>query len=381
MRKSVIGAAMFAAIMSTSALHAGTAKQSEFGTLEDGREVSAITLDNGKVTATVITYGASLQSLEMPDRNGKRADVALGHDDMKGYIESPNYFGSTVGRFANRIAGGRFKLDKRTYQTPTNDGVNSLHGGTAGFDKVLWTVQSMKSGPEASVTLRYVSPDGDQGYPGNMTVDAIYSLNDANELRIEYRATTDKRTIANITNHAYWNLGGDGSAEGAMDHVLMIPADSYLPTDKGSIPTGKAQSVKGTAFDFRTPRAVGDRVRDASEQQLVFAKGYDHNWIVGDKVTTDQHLMAKMYDPASGRGFELWSNQPGLQFYSGNFLDATFSGKSGQLYRQGDAIVLEPQIFPDTPNQQGFPTATLDPGQTYHNVMTYRLSFDNPRKK
>lgn len=381
MRTSVIGVGLFAAIMSTSALQAGTAKQADFGELEDGRSVEAITLDNGKVTATVITYGASLYKLEMPGRDGKRADVVLGYPKLSDYIDEPQYIGSTVGRFANRLAYGRFKVDGRTYQTPVNDGVNSLHGGTAGFDKVLWTVQSMKSGPDASVTMRYISPDGDQGYPGNMTVDATYSLNDANELRIEYRATTDKRTIANITNHAYWNLAGEGSADGAMDHVLMIPAQTYLPTDKGSIPTGKKQRVEGTAFDFRTPHAVGERVRDASEQQLVYARGYDHNWIVGDKVTADQHLMAKMYDPASGRGFELWSNQPGLQFYSGNFLDATTSGKAGMLYREGDAIVLEPQIFPDTPNQSGFPTAILDPGQTYYNVMTYRLTFDNPKAK
>lgn len=381
MKGMILGLALGAALLAPVAAEAGTAKQTSFGKLEDGRQVDAITLDNGKVTATVITYGASLQALQMPDRNGKRADVVLGYPKIGEYIDEPQYFGSTVGRFANRIARGRFSLDGRTYQVPNNDGDNTLHGGTVGFDKVLWSVQSLQSGPTSSVTLRYVSPDGDQGYPGNMTVDAIYSLDDNNDLRIEYRATTDRRTIANITNHAYWNLSGEGSANGAMGHVLTIPAETYLPTDKGSIPTGEFRPVKGTAFDFRTPRAVGDRVRDASEEQLVFARGYDHNWVVGRQVTPDQHLMARLEDPVSGRAFELWSNQPGLQFYSGNFLDATTSGKNGQLFREGDAIVLEPQIFPDTPNRSSFGSAVLEPGQTYTNVMTYRLMTDQTAAK
>ncbi|MFW2349652.1 aldose epimerase family protein [Qipengyuania sp.] len=372
---------MVGAALSSSAALAATADRASFGKLEDGRAVEAVTLDNGTVSATVITYGASLQALEMPDREGKRADVVLGYAGIGQYVDQPQYFGSTVGRFANRIARGRFVLDKRTYQVPVNNGVNSLHGGTVGFDKALWTVQSIRNGPVASVTMRYVSPDGDQGYPGNMTVDATYSLDANNNLSIEYTATTDRRTIANVTNHTYWNLSGEGSAAGALGHILAIPADSYLPTDKGSIPTGEFAPVKGTAFDFRQPQTIGDRVRDASEDQLVFARGYDHNWVVGREVTSDEHLMARLYDPISGRGFELWSNQPGLQFYSGNFLDSTTSGKAGRLYREGDALVFEPQIFPDTPNQPGFPTAVLDPGQTYRNTMTYRLFVDGRARK
>lgn len=354
---------------------AAEAKRSSFGRLSDGREVASVTLSNRNgVQARVIAYGASLQSMLMPDRTGKVADVTIGYADIASYVDKPQYFGGTVGRFANRIARGRFSLDGRDYQVPVNNGENSLHGGTAGFDKVLWEVVRVTSGPTASVTLRYVSPDGDQGYPGTMTVEATYSLDEANALTIDYRATTDRPTIANITNHAYWNLAGEGAAGGAMGHLLTIPADTYLPTDAGAIPTGERATVRGTNFDFRTPRAVGDRVRDATDRQLVYGRGYDHNWIVGRAVTPDLHMMARVHEPVSGRGFELWSNQPGVQFYSGNFFDGTASGKAKKIYRMGDAIVLEPQIFPDAPNQRGFPTARLEPGQTYRNTMVYRFT-------
>ena len=374
MTKLAWGAAAAALVAATPALGA-EASQSTFGKMPDGRSVPAVTLTNANgISARVIALGATLQSVVMPDRDGKKADVALGYDNLADYIDQPQYFGSTVGRFANRLAGGRFKLDGKTWQTPINNGANALHGGTLGFDKVLWEVTSVKSGPTASVTLRYVSPDGDQGYPGTMTVDAIYSLDENNDLRIEYVATTDRPTIANITNHAYWNLSGEGSANGAMGHVVMIPAESYLPTDSGAIPTGEYRPVAGTVFDFRKPTAIGDRVRDASDEQIVFGRGYDHNWVIGRKVTADQHLMARVEDPASGRGFELWSNQPGLQMYSGNFFDATSHGKSKKIYRMGDALVMEPQIFPDAPNQKNFPDARLAPGGTYRNVMTYRLT-------
>lgn len=354
---------------------AATARRGTFGKMTDGRAVASVTLTNAHgVSATVVAYGAMLQALVMPDRAGRKADVILGYDNMADYIAKGQYFGATVGRFANRLAEGRFTLDGRSFQTPVNDGKNALHGGTVGFDKVLWDVVSVKDGPTASVTLRYVSRDGDQGYPGKMTVDATYALDERNNLTIEYVATSDAPTIANITNHSYWNLSGEGAANGAMGHRVTIPAQTYLPTDAGAIPTGDFKSVAGTVFDFRTSQTVGDRVRDARDQQIVFGRGYDHNWVIGRTVTRDQHLMAKVYDPASGRGFELWSNQPGLQFYSGNFLDGTTHGKANRIYREGDAIVMEPQIFPDAPNQKGFPNARLDPGQTYRNVMTYRLT-------
>ena len=375
MRKGMIalGAAAIALLASPSM--AATAKRGTFGKLPDGRAVASITLSNAKgVSATIIAYGASLQSVVLPDRHGKRADVALGYAKIDDYLSKPQYFGGTVGRFANRIAAGRFTLDGRDYRTPVNNGVNSLHGGTVGFDKVLWQVVSVASGPTASVTLRYVSADGDQGYPGTVSVDATYSLSESDALTIEYRASTDRATIANITNHAYWNLSGEGSSNGAMGTLVTIPAASYLPTDSGAIPTGEFRAVNGSAFDFRAPRAIGDRVRDAGDEQIVRGRGYDHNWVIGRTVTKDQHLMARAYDPASGRGFELWSNQPGLQFYSGNFLDGTSWGKSGKIYREGDAFVMEPQIFPDTPNQPKFGSARLAPGQTYRNVMTYRFT-------
>ena len=381
MAKLALGAAAAALVAATPAIGA-EATQSTFGTMADGRGVPAVKLSNGNgVEATVIALGATLQSVIMPDRNGKKADVALGYDNLQAYIDQPQYFGSTVGRFANRLAGGRFKLDGSTWQTPINNGANALHGGTLGFDKVLWSVTSVKSGPTASVTLRYVSPDGDQGYPGTMTVDATYSLDEKNHLTIEYVATSDRPTIANITNHAYWNLSGEGAANGAMGHVVTIPAETYLPTDSGAIPTGEYRSVADTVFDFRKPTAVGDRVRDASDEQIVFGRGYDHNWVIGRTVTADQHLMARVEDPASGRGFELWSNQPGLQMYSGNFFDATSHGKGKKIYRMGDAIVMEPQIFPDAPNQKDFPSARLAPGETYRNVMTYRLTTETKTKR
>lgn len=363
------------ASMVASPAFAAEAERGTFGKLPDGRGVPAVTLSNARgVSATIIAYGASLQSVVIPDRMGKRADVALGYADIADYLAKPQYFGGTVGRFANRLAKGRFVLDGKTYQTPVNNGVNALHGGNVGFDKVLWQVVDVKAGPIASVTLRYVSPDGDQGYPGTLTVEATYSLDEANALTIDYRATTDRPTIVNVTNHNYWNLSGEGSANGAMGTVVTIPANAYTPTDSGAIPIGEMRPVDGTVFDFRKPIAIGDRVRTAKDEQIVFGRGYDHNWVIGRSVTPTQHLMARAYDPASGRGFELWSNQPGLQFYSGNFLDGTTSGKSGRIYREGDAFVMEPQLFPDTPNQQKFGSARLEPGQVYHNVMTYRLS-------
>lgn len=379
---AVAVAAMTSGIAAAPA-HAGEAKRSTFGKLADGRAVPAVTLtnDNG-LSATIIAYGATLQSVMLPDASGKTVDVALGYDNIEAYVAKGEYFGSTVGRFANRLAKGRFTLDGKSYQTPVNNGENALHGGTAGFDKVLWEVVEAKSGADsAHVTLRHVSRNGEMGYPGTLTVLATYTLDDKNQLKIEYKATTDAVTIVNITNHAYWNLSGEGSANGAMGHLLTIPAETYLPTDAGAIPTGEYKRVEGTVFDFRQPTAVGDRVRDARDQQILFGRGYDHNWVVGRKVLKNEQLMARVSDPASGRGFELWSNQPGLQFYSGNFFDGTVVGKAGQIYRMGDAIVLEPQIFPDTPNQRDFGSARLAPGETYYNVMTYRFTTGTPAKR
>ena len=371
-------AALLAGLMLSAAASpalAAEAKRSTFGKMPDGRAVTAVTLTNARgVSARVIAYGAALQSVIMPDRAGKREDISVGYDSFQPYLDTPQYFGGTVGRVANRIAKGRFQFNGQTYNVPVNNGPNSLHGGTTGFDKVLWEVVDVKSGPTASVTLRYVSPDGDQGYPGTLTTLATYSLDEANQLTIEYKATTDAPTVVNISNHAYWNLAGAGSSRGAMGTVLTIPADRYTPTDATAIPLGRHAPVAGTPFDFRKPRAIGDRVRDGKSEQIVFGRGYDHNWVVGDAVTRTDHLMARASDPVSGRSFELWSNQPGLQFYSGNFLDGSTTGKGGKIMREGDAFVLEPQVFPDAVNQPGYPSVRLDPGQTYRNVMIYKLA-------
>jgi aldose 1-epimerase len=351
-----------------------------FGKLADGRAVEAITLRNAKgVRAAVINYGAALQSLVMPDRDGKLADVTLGYASLDGYLAKPEYFGATVGRFANRLADGKFTLDGKQYQTPRNDHGNALHGGELGFDKVLWEVVEVKRGDTASVCMRYVSKDGDQGYPGTLTVFATYSLNEANELRIEYTATTDRPTIANITNHAYWNLAGEGAAVGAMGHLLTIPADHYTPVNDKLIPTGELQPVADTVFDFRKPQPIGARVREARDPQIVYGKGYDHNFMIARDVAKEPRLVARVEEPTTGRGFELLSNQPALQFYSGNFLDGTVIGKSGRVYRQGDALVLEPQLPPDVPNQPKLGSARLEPGATYRNVLVYRLFVNGTR--
>ena len=374
-RRTAALAAATAMALAVTAAQGATATRGGFGALPDGRAVASVRLANSHgVSATVIAYGATLQSVILPDAHGHRADVALGYATIGEYLAKPQYFGATVGRFANRIARGQFSLDGHAYQVPVNNGPNSLHGGTVGFDKLLWEVVSVESGPAASVTLRHVSADGEQGYPATLTVDATYALDESDTLTIEYRATTTAPTIVNITNHAYWNLAGEGSADGAMGTLLTIPADAYLPTDAGAIPTGEIRPVAGTAFDFRTPRAIGARVRDARDEQLVFGRGYDHNWIVGRTVTPAEHMMARAYDPASGRGFTLLSNQPGVQFYSGNFLDGTSAGKARRIYRAGDAFVLEPQIFPDTPNRPAFGSARLAPGEVYLNRMSYRFT-------
>ena len=367
--------------MTTAAVPATvTVTSTTFGTLPDGRAVPAVTLTNRHgVAATVIAWGAALQALIMPDGDGRRADVVLGYATLAEYVDRPQYFGATVGRFANRIARGRFTLDGATYQVPVNNGVNSLHGGIAGFDKQLWIVTEASGGTVGHVTLRHVSADGEQGYPGTLTVEATYSLDNDNRLTIDYRATTTAPTIVNLTNHSYWNLGGEGSPDGALGHRVTIAAEAFLPTDAGAIPTGEVRAVAGTPFDFCTATAAGLRVRDAGDAQLVFGRGYDHNWVFGRSVTDDERLIARVDDPVSGRHFELWSNQPGLQFYSGNFLDGTTHGKAQRLYRAGDALVFEPQIFPDTPNQPAFGSARLAPGETYRNTMSYRLGWGSGR--
>ena len=356
---------------------AGEAERAAAGTLADGRAVEAITLTNSSgVSATILTYGATLQSLLVPGRDGVVADVVLGYDDAATYEALPNYFGVTVGRFANRLAGARFTLDGETYQLPANDGNNSLHGGGAGFDKVIWRVVSVESGPVARVVLAHVSPDGDSGYPGNLDIRVTYSLDEDGALGIVFDAVTDAPTVVNMTNHALFNMAGAGSAAGALGNVLTIPARSYTPVNAALIPTGELRAVAGTPFDFRNPRVVGQDIRDGNDEQMRFGRGYDHNFALDKGLTRTPELAARLEDPASGRVLEVLSSEPGLQFYAGNFLVGTVIGKGGSIYRMGDGIALEPQKFPDAPNQPSFVSARVDPGQPYRHEMIYRVSCD-----
>ncbi len=353
------------------------AHRSIFGHLPDGRAVQAVTLVNGRgLSATVIAYGATLQSTVVPDREGAFADVTLGHASLAEYLDQPQYFGSSVGRVANRIAGGRFKLDGTEYRVPLNNGPNALHGGPGGFDKALWSIAETGTDPAPFVRLTHESPDGDQGFPGALAVSAIYALTDAGELAITYRATTDRPTLVNLTNHAYWNLTGEGAAGGAMDHVLTIPAEHFLPTDETAIPTGEFAPVDGTPFDFRRPTVIGARVRDGSDAQIRIGKGYDHNWVVARDRSAAPRLLARLAHPASGRVLEVLSTEPGVQFYSGNFLDGSSIGKAGQCYRMGDGVALEPQMFPDTPNRPAFGSLRLDRGEEYVHRLVFRLTVD-----
>ena len=367
-------AAVSAILLASPAL-AADARRETAGKLKDGTPVEAVTLSNKKgVSARILTYGATLQTLKGPDRRGKIADVTLGYDDLAAYVDRPNYYGVTVGRYANRIAGGRFALDGKSYQLPLNDKTNSLHGGGQGFDKKVWRVLSVTDGPTASVVLALTSPDGDSGYPGKLDVKVTYSLDETGALTIAFDAASDKPTIVNMTNHALFNLAGEGSPAGAMGHVLTVPARAYTPVNAALIPTGELRPVAGSVFDFRRPRVIGEGLRDGSDEQIRFGLGYDHNFALDKGVTARPELAARLEDPASGRVLEVLSTEPGLQFYTGNFLDGTNAGKSGHLYRMGDGIALEPQKFPDAPNQPGFVSARVDPGKPYRHVMVYRLS-------
>ncbi len=375
--KQAMWAGTMVAAMTLCAGEAGaaTAKRSAFGTLADGTAVEAVTLtgSNG-VSARIITLGATLQAFNAPDRRGKAADVTLGYDDAASYLTKPNYWGQTIGRYANRIAGGKFTLDGKPYQLTQNDKANSLHGGTEGFDKRIWRIVSVKDGPSASVTLALTSPAGDQGYPGALDVTVTYALDDKGALTIDFDAKSDAPTIVNLTNHALFDMGGEGSAIGTMHHRLTIPATRYTPVNDALIPTGERRAVKGTVFDFTRGRIVGQDVRDGRDPQIVAGRGYDHNFVLDAGITREPKLAARLEDPASGRVLEVLTTEPGVQFYSGNFLDGTLIGKQGHVYRMGDGIALEPQKFPDTPNQPAFGSARVEPGKPYHHRMVYRVS-------
>ncbi len=355
-------------------------KPSIFGVLADGREVRAYTLSNDAgMTATFIEYGAAVTALSVPDRAGRSSDVVLGYDSLDGYVRGSEFFGAVVGRYGNRIAGGRFTLDGQAFQLTVNDGANHLHGGRTGFNKVLWEAEVpevTESAPLPSIRFAYTSPDGEEGYPGTVTLRVTYTLTEDNALRIDYEGVTDAPTILNPTQHSYFNLTGDFTRP-ILDHVLAIEADSFTPVDAGLIPTGELQPLEGTPLDFRQPRAIGERIGDAFDQ-LILGKGYDHNWVLrGYAGPGGVRRAAELYDPDSGRVMTVYTDQPGLQFYSGNFLAGTAVGKNGIAYGPRTGLCLETQVFPDSPNRPDFPSATLVPGQVYRQTTVYQFSTRN----
>ncbi|SFP57082.1 aldose epimerase family protein [Sphingomonas rubra] len=364
------------AICMPAAAEAATAKRAPFGTLSDGTAVEAVTLTGANgVSARIMTLGATLQTFNVPGRDGKTVDITLGYDKASDYVTHPNYWGQTIGRYANRIDGGKFTLDNKAYQLTLNDKANSLHGGTEGFDKRVWRIVSVgeKNGV-ASVTMALTSPAGDQGYPGKLDVTVTYALDDRGALVIDFGATSDAPTIVNLTNHALFNLAGEGSPGGIYAQRLTIPAARYTPVTPALIPTGELRPVAGTVFDFTRGRSLGDGIRDGRDPQIVIGRGWDHNFVLDKGATAEPGLAARMEDPASGRVLEVLTTEPGVQFYSGNFLDGTLIGKSGHVYRMGDGLALEPQKFPDTPNRPAFGSARVEPGKPYRHRMIYRVS-------
>ena len=344
-----------------------TATRADWGALSDGTKVERVELNNGKgMTVDLITYGAAIQSLKTPDKSGTPGDIVIGYDNIEGFEKTPNFTNVTVGRYANRIANGQFTLDGETYHLPINNKPNSLHGGDKGWDKHNWTIKEVKQGADsASVTFTYTSPDGEMGYPGTVVAEVTYALNSNDDLTISYHATTDKPTVINMTNHGLYNLGGIPATRLASDATLKIESDAILPVDKTLIPTGKEMPVKGTPFDFTTPGLVNDRLSSNDPQIVIGNQGIDHNYIIRGGVTAQPKLAVTLEDKTSGRGMTISTTEPGVQMYTGNFLDGTIAGKGGQKLTKHQAIAFETQHYPDSPNHPTFPTTRLDPGQTY----------------
>jgi aldose 1-epimerase len=340
-----------------------------FGTLADGTKVHRWSLENGGTRLKVLSYGGIVQGLEVPDRDGRYANVCLGFNSVEEYVDSSPYFGALIGRYGNRIGKGTFTLDGETHQLSVDDGENSLHGGAQGFDRRVWDVEPFTEGGDVGLHLSYTSADGEMGYPGTLRVKVTYTLTRHGEWRIDYEATTDRATVVNLTNHVYWNLGGEGTGT-VEDHELTIAASRYTPTDPGLIPTGELAQVSGTPFDFREGKPIGRDLR-AGHPQQIHAKGYDHNWVLDKGVTAEPEHVATLRDPSSGRTLRISTVEPGLQFYSGNFLDGTLTGTGGHTYRQGDALCLETQHFPDAPNHPSFPSTVLRPGRTYRTATVH----------
>ncbi|MGA2586161.1 MAG: aldose epimerase family protein [Candidatus Aminicenantales bacterium] len=337
-----------------------------FGHLPDGSAVEIFTLKNdGGLKARLMTYGAILVSLEVPGRDGRPGDVVLGYDTLDGYVKNNPYFGAIVGRYGNRIAKGLFTLDGAAYKLAVNNGENHLHGGVRGFDKVVWAAEPVKETGAVGVKFTYLSKDGEEGYPGNLACAVTYRLTNDNELKISYEATTDKSTPVNLTHHSYWNLAGQGNGD-ILRHELGLNADRYTPVDKGLIPTGELVPVKGTPMDFTTPTAIGRRIAQVEG-------GYDHNYVL-NRTGEELSPAARLYDPQSGRTMEISTTEPGIQFYSGNFLDGTITGKSGKVYQKHYGLCLETQHFPDSPNKLNFPSTILKPGRVYKSLTVHKFS-------
>jgi aldose 1-epimerase len=346
----------------------GSLARMDFGKTPEGAPVELYVLTNGKMTAKVMTYGAILTELHVPDRNGKIGDVVLGFDTLAGYLAGHPYFGATTGRVANRIAGGKFTLDGKEYTLAVNNGPHSLHGGLKAFDKVVWKAEDASGPGGPAVKLTYMSPDGEEGYPGNLNVSVTYTVTPDSELKIDYTAVTDKATPVNLTNHSYFNLAGPASGD-VLGHELMLAADQYTPADETLIPTGKLAPVKGTPLDFTSPTPIGSRF----DQLTGDPRGYDHNYVLhGDGKTPA--LGARVYDAESGRVMEMFTTEPGVQLYTANFLDGTLKGKAGVVYKKHQAFCLEAQHFPDSIHHAGFPTTVLLPGQKYTQTTIYKFS-------
>ncbi len=340
-----------------------------FGT-HNGKAITLYTLTNSHgVEVRAMNYGGIIVSIRVPDRNGQLADVVLGHETLEGYIPNPPYLGAIVGRYANRIANGTFTLDGKTYTLPKNDGPNTLHGGTTRtFDRVVWDGEALKNG----VAFTYLSKDGEEGFPGNLRIKVTYTLTEANELMVDYEATTDKATPINVSQHSYFNLAGEGNGD-ILNHEIMINADRFTPVDKNLIPTGELRPVKGTPLDFTTPTRIGARIDDKYEQ-LVLGHGYDHNFVINSKPNQNgMKLAARVHEPTSGRSLEVWTTQPGVQFYTGNFLDGSVVGKQGHIYKRRYGFCLETQHFPDSPNHPDFPTTILKPGETFREKTVFKF--------
>jgi aldose 1-epimerase len=346
-------------------------KKEPFGTLSDGTEVPLYTLvnDNG-MAAEITPFGGIVVSLTAPDRDGEMDDVVLGFDSLDEYLDHNPFFGCLVGRYGNRIANGTFTLNGVTYTLAKNNGENHLHGGLQGFDKRLWSALARETAEGPALELSYLSPAGEEGYPGTLSVTVTYTVTSDNGLRIDYAATTDETTVVNLTNHTYFNLAAD-EAETVLDHKLMLNADAFTPVDETLIPTGEVRSVEGTPLDFRTPTQIGARI-EVDDEQLGYGGGYDHNWVINGE-PGELRLAARVTEPATGRQMEVWTTEPGVQFYAGNFLDGTITGKGGQVYGHRWGFCLETQHFPDSPNKPQFPSTILRPGETYESTTIYRF--------